>query len=154
LAFDSHRAEIQTEEDISIELENEENRKVVKKESLRVKTIKGNPGAVQMYDAKRLFCVKSEVLSDIISLFSSTFIPGDCNWISCTSSLCKTYLLFSKRYYLSHKYKDRLLVLEGIRKSSYGLGGNKSLFTDFYHTVLALEDLARFHALLCAMKKK
>jgi hypothetical protein len=155
LTFDAYHAEIEIEENRIIKLDGEENRKVVIKESLIVKKINCNPGAGDMYDTKLLFYVESKMLSDIIPvLLSSAFIAGDYNRASSSSNLCKAYLLFPKCYYTSRKCKDSLIVLEDIQKSGYRLGRNNSLLMDFDHIVLALEGLARFHALSYAMKKK
>lgn len=154
MTFDTYRAEIEMEESRSIKLDGEESREVVIKETLIVKTIKGNSGSRDMYDSKRLFYVESKMFSDIIPLLlSSPFTAAYYNRES-SSNLCKSHLLFPKCYYSCRKFKDSLIVLEDIQQSGCKLVRNNSQFMDFNHIVLALEGLARFHALSYAMKKK
>jgi hypothetical protein len=152
LTFDVYRAEIEIQENRTVD---DEEVKVVKKESLIVKKIKGNPDARDMCDSKNLFYVESKMFSDVIPLLlSSVFVDEDFNWESSSSNLCKAYLLFPKCYYTSRKCKESLIVLEDVQKNGYRFGGRNSLLMDFDHIILALEGLARFHALSYAMKKK
>lgn len=155
LNSDIYRAEIEIEEN-KVKVNGEENEKLIRKESLIVKKYAVNSGVRDMQDSSHLFYVESKMLNDIIPLFHSTFsrISGDSDSGSSSSNLHKAYSLFPKCYYTSRKCKDSLIVLEDLENSGYRIGGNSSLLMDFDHIVLALEGLARFHALSYAMKKK
>jgi len=155
LNSDVYRAEIEVEED-AIKVNGDVIRKVVMKESLIVKKFNGNPGARDLEDSKHLFYTESKMLSDIIPLLlsGSAFVTGDRDFESSSSNICKTNSLFPKCYYTSRKCKESLIVLEDVQNSGYKIGGNNLLLMDLDHVVLALEGLARFHALSYAKKKK
>ncbi|PNF33245.1 hypothetical protein B7P43_G10623 [Cryptotermes secundus] len=155
LSSDIYRAEIETEEN-KIKENGEINQKHVRKESLIVKKYAMNSGVRDMQDSSHLFYVESKMFSDVIPLFHSTLSPisGDSDSGYSSSNLRKAYSLFPKCYYTSPKCKDSLIVLEDLENSGYRIGENDSLLMDFDHIVLALEGLARFHALSYAMKKK
>jgi hypothetical protein len=155
LTSDVYRAEIEIEEN-KIKVSGEEIQKLVKKEKLIVKKFAGNPGVRDIQDSNHQFYVESKMLSDILPLLHSTLActSGDCDFVSSSSNLRKAYSLFPKCFYTSRKCKDSVIVLEDLENSGYRIGGNNSLLMDFEHIGLALEGLARFHALSYAMKKK
>ncbi|KAJ4441544.1 hypothetical protein ANN_11400 [Periplaneta americana] len=59
-----------------------------------------------------------------------------------------------KCYYSCHDPEDGIVVLEDLRKQGYKIGGNKMMLMDEDHIRVALQGLARFHALSYATKNK
>jgi hypothetical protein len=156
-SFTSHtyRAEIVVEEN-RIKISGENICKIMRKESLIVKRITDSESVGDVHDYKHLFYVESKMLSDIVPqlLSSPALVAGDSDCQYSSSNLCKAYSLFPTCYYTSRKSADSLIVLEDFQDSEYRFGGNDSMLLDFDHIVLALESLARFHALSYAMKKR
>lgn len=152
---DTYRAEIVVEEN-RMKVSGENIRKIMRQESLIVRRIMGNASVEDFLDYKHLFYVESKVLSDIVPLLLSApaVVAGDIDCESSSSNFSKAYSLFPACFYTSRKREDSLIVLEDFQNSEYRFGGNTSLLLDFDHIVLALESLARFHALSYAMKKR
>lgn len=151
----TYRAEIVVEEN-RIKVNGENICKVMRKESLMVKRIMDSESVGDVHDYKHLFYVESKMLGDIVPLLLSSpaLIAGDSDCQYSSSNLCKACSLFPTCYYTSRKRRDSLIVFEDFQNSEYRFGGNNSMLLDFDHIVLALESLARFHALSYAMKKR
>lgn len=155
LSPDIYRVEIEMEEN-RIKVNDEESRKIIRKENLIVKKYVGDSGMRDIQGSSHLFYVESKMLSDVIPLFHSKLActSGVCDCVFSSSNLCEAYSLFPRCYYTSRKCKDSLIVLEDLENSGYRIGGNNLLLMDYDHIVMALEGLARFHAMSYALKKK
>ncbi|XP_069697854.1 uncharacterized protein [Periplaneta americana] len=150
----TYRAQLEIEENRR-RADSEESRKIVTKENVIVKMMI-NPDVGDMQDSKHLFYAESKMFSDIIPLLLSTsaFNAVDYDRQSSSSNISKALSLFPKCYYNSRKPKDSVIVLEDIQTSGYRFGGSTSMIMDYDHIVLALQGLARYHALSYAMKRK
>jgi hypothetical protein len=155
LAPDLYRVEIEIEEN-KIKVNDGENSKIIRKESLIVKKYEDHSGMRDILESSHLFYAESKMLSDIIPLFHSKLAcnSGDCDSGFSSSSVCETYSLLPKCYYTSRKCKDSLIVLEDLENIGYRIGGNSLLLMEYDHIIMALEGLARLHAMSYAMKKK
>jgi hypothetical protein len=155
LTPDIYRAEIEIEEN-EIKVKCEGNRKILRNEKLIVKNYAGDSGVRDIQDCSHLFYVETKVLSDVIPFFCSTLACSswDCDSGSTSSNLRKAYSIFPRCYYTSRKSKPHLIVLEDLEKCGYRIGGNELSLMDCDHLAMALEGLARFHAMSYAIKRK
>jgi hypothetical protein len=103
------------------------------------------------------FFNESKVFSEIIPLLLETCAAPCCEDKKAERPSCNVtaaYELFPKCYYVSHDTENGMIVLQDLRTLGYKIGGSSEMLLDYDHILVALEGLARFHALSYVMKKK
>jgi hypothetical protein len=103
------------------------------------------------------FFNESKIFSEIVPLLLQNCAKssyGDKEEASVSCNLSAVYDLFPKCYYVSPDPDNGMIMLQDLRMFGYKIGGDKTMLLDYDHIAMALEGLARFHALSYGMKKK
>jgi hypothetical protein len=119
---------------------------------LMVKTMPDSAMLRKIQNSSDQFFNESMAYSEIIPLLLKTCT--DLNVERLSLNLSAVSDLFPKCYYASADPENGIMVLQNLRVLGYRIAGDKLMLMDFDHIVLALEGLARFHALSYASKKK
>jgi hypothetical protein len=122
-----------------------------------VKTMPANAMMRSIMNSTEQFFNESKMYSEIVPLLLEACAAPSCEDVKARSSpsnLDAAYDLFPKCYYVSTHPDYAMLALEHLRRSEYKIGGDEMMLLDYQHIVVALEGLARFHAMSYAMKKK
>ena len=122
-----------------------------------VKTMPDSAVLRKIMNSSDQFFNESKAYSDIIPLLLETCAPssgGNLNVERPSRNLSAAYDLFPKCYCVSVDSGSEMIVLQNLRILGYRIGGDKLMLMDYEHIVVALEGLARFHALSYSAKKK
>jgi aminoglycoside/choline kinase family phosphotransferase len=122
-----------------------------------VKTMPSNAIVRTIQNSADQFFNESKVFSEIVPLLLQTCSKSSCRDIKAERLSCNlsaVYDLFPKCYYVSPDPENGMIVLQDLRTLGYKIGGDKTMLMDYDHIVLALEGLARYHALSYGTKKK
>jgi hypothetical protein len=150
LAF--HAASVMYEAEINLEDNESEN-----VHFLLVKTMPTDAMIRSLMNSADQFFNESKVYSEMVPLLLQTCSApsgGEMKAERPSSNLTAAYDLFPKCYYVSPDPENGMIVLQDLRNLGYKIGGDEMMLMDYKHVVVALEGLARFHALSYAMKKK
>lgn len=147
-----HAASLMYEADMI--LEDHENQNV---HFLLVKTMPSSAIVRSLMNSADQFFNESKIYSEIVPLLLQTCAAssyGDMKAERPSSNLTAAYDLFPKCYYVSPDPDNGMIVLQNLRNFGYKIGGDEVMLMDYEHIAVALEGLARFHAMSYAMKKK
>lgn len=147
-----HAASIMYEAEIN--LEDHENQNV---HFVLVKTMPANAMIRSIMNSADQFFNESKIYFEMVPLLLETCAAPsyeDMKAERSSSNLTAAYDLFPKCYYVSPDPENGMIVLQDLRKLGYKIGGDDVMLMDYEHIVVALEGLARFHAMSYAMKKK
>jgi hypothetical protein len=131
-----------------------------KDENLRYVMVKTMPDGAMLrwlQNSADQFFNESKAYSEIIPLLLQTCAVSSGSDLSVerpsrnSSAACD---LFPKCYYVSANGGSEMIVLQNLRILGYRIGGDKVMLMDYDHIVVALEGLARFHALSYGAKKQ
>jgi hypothetical protein len=125
--------------------------------SVIVKTVPSNAFLRAIQNSVDQFFNESKMYSEIIPLLLQTIAKSCCGGLEAerlSGNLSAVCDLFPKCYYVSPDPENGMIVLQDLRPLGYKIGGDKTMFLDYDHIVVALEGLARYHALSYGMKKK
>jgi len=137
-----------------INLEDNKNQKL---HNVIVKTMPDSAIMRKLQNSPDLFFNESKVYSEIIPLLLQTCAMssgGDLNVGRPSRNLSAACDLFPKCYCVASDSGNAMIVLQNLRIFGYRNGGDNLMLMDYEHIVVALEGLARFHALSYSMKKK
>lgn len=120
--------------------------------SVMVKAVPSNAILRSLQNSEDQFFNESKMFSEIVPLLLQTCAKSSCGDRHSynLSAVCD---LFPKCYYVSPDPENGMIILQDLRTLGYKIGGDKTMVMDYDHIVLALEGLARFHALSYVMKK-
>jgi hypothetical protein len=124
---------------------------------LIVKTMPSNAMIRSLINSADQFFNESKMYSEIVPLLLETCAAPSREDVEIEvppSNLSAACHLFPKCYYVSSDPEGGMVVLEDLRRLGYKIGGDQVMLLDYEHIALALEGLARFHAMSYAMKKK
>lgn len=124
---------------------------------LLVKTMPTSAMIRSLMNSADQFFNESKIYSEIVPLLLQTCAAPpyeDMKAERPSSNLTAAYDLFPKCYYVSPDPENGMIVLQDLRNLGYKIGGDEVMLMDYEHIVVALEGLARFHAMSYAMKKK
>ncbi|XP_069697853.1 uncharacterized protein [Periplaneta americana] len=120
-----------------------------------VKIMPRNPIVRSMQNSVDQFYNECTILSSIIPfLLENCESTGHKNVSETSCGIQSKFDVIPKCYYSCHDPEDGIVVLEDLRKQGYKIGGNKMMLMDEDHIRVALQGLARFHALSYATKNK
>jgi len=137
-----------------INLEDNKNQKL---HNVIVKTMPDSAVIRKVQNSPDQFFNEIKAYSEIIPLLLQTCAVssgGDLNVDRHSSNLSAAYDLFPKCYCVAGDSGNEMIVLQNLRNFGYRIGGDKFMLMDYEHIVVALEGLARFHALSYGAKKK
>ena len=137
-----------------INLEDNENQKL---HNVIVKMMPNSAVIRKVQNSPDQFFNESKVYSEIIPLLLQSCAvssDGDLNVERPSRNLSAAYDLFPKCYCVAGDSGNEMIVLQNLRSFGYRIGGDKFMLMDYEHIVVALEGLARFHALSYGAKKK
>ena len=140
--------------DAVINLEDNKNQKL---HNVIVKTMPDSAVMRKLQNSPDLFFNESKAYSEIIPLLLQTCAMssgGDLNVERPSRHLLAACDLFPKCYCVAGDSGNAMIVLQNLRIFGYKIGGDKFMLMDYEHIVVALEGLARFHALSYGTKKK
>lgn len=135
-------------------LEDNENQNV---HFLLVKTMPTSAVIRSLINSADQFFNESKIYSEMVPLLLQTCAAQSYEDVKAerpSSNLTAAYDLFPKCYYVSPDPENGMLVLQDLRNLGYKIGGDEVMLMDYEHIVVALEGLARFHAMSYAMKKQ
>jgi hypothetical protein len=137
-----------------INLEDNKNQKL---HYVIVKTMPENAVIRKLQNSPDHFFNESNAYSEIIPLLLQTCAVssvGDLNVERPSHNLSAAYDLFPKCFCVAGDSGNEMIVLQNLRTFGYRTGGDNLMLMDYKHIVIALEGLARFHALSYGTKKK
>jgi hypothetical protein len=122
-----------------------------------VKTMPNSVVIRKIQNSPDLFFNESTVYSEIIPLLlqiCAVSSDGNLKVERPSRNLSAAYDLFPKCYCVGGDSGNEMIVLQNLRIFGYRIGGDRFMLMDYEHIVVALEGLARFHALSYGTKKK
>ena len=137
-----------------INLEHNDNQK---QHYVIVKTMPDSAVIRKLQNSPDLFFNEIKAYSEFIPMLLQTCAVssgGDLNVERPLRNLSAAKDLFPKCYCVAGDSGNEMIVLQNLRIFGYGTGGDKLMSMDYEHIVVALEGLARFHALSYGTKKK
>ena len=137
-----------------INLEHNKNQKL---HYVIVKTMPDSAVIRKLQNSPDQFFNESKAYSEIMPLLLQTCAVSsseDLNVERPSRNLSAAYDLFPKCYCVAGDSENEMIMLQNLRIFGYRVGGDKFMLLDYEHIVVALEGLARFHALSYGTKKK
>lgn len=122
-----------------------------------VKTMPDSAMLRRIQNSADQFFNERKAYSEIIPLLLQTCAvssSSDSSVERVLRNLAASRNLFPKCYYVSADGGNEMIVLQNLRTLGYRIGGDNFMVMDYDHIVVALEGLARFHALSYGTKKK
>jgi len=122
-----------------------------------VKTMPDSAVIRKLQNTPDLFFNESKAYSETIPLLlqmCAVSSDGDLKVERPSRNLSAAHDLFPKCYCVARYSGNEMIVLQNLSIFGYRIGGDRFMLLDYEHIVVALEGLARFHALSYGTKKK